>query len=110
MRTRIQWRSPVDSDFSDGRGPLGGNGRRHAFGVSAAELVANRSQLALLEFADGNPAPPLGGRDDGGIHQLTDGAPGLIRAADPLLVASLVFARYAGSEPKEPDKVPRGGG
>src|SRR5215471_21005922 len=70
MRTRLQWRSPVDSDFSDGRGRLGGDGRRHTFGVSAAELFANRPQLALRELADGNPAPPRGGADDGGIHQL----------------------------------------
>src|SRR5437667_8358689 len=70
MRTRVQWRSPVDSDFSDGRGRLGGDSWRHAFGVRAAELFADRPQLALLEFADGNPAPPLGGTDDGGIHQL----------------------------------------
>jgi hypothetical protein len=26
--------------------------------------------LALLEFADGNPTPPLGGPDDGGIHHV----------------------------------------
>ena len=60
MRTRVQWRSPVDSDFSDGRRRPGGDGRRHAFGVSAAELVTDRPELALLEFTDRDPAPSLG--------------------------------------------------
>jgi hypothetical protein len=68
MRTRVQWRSPVDSDFSDGRGRPGGDGRRHAFGVSAAELVADRSELALLKFTDGEAAPPLGGPDEGRVR------------------------------------------
>jgi hypothetical protein len=70
MRRRVPCRSSVSSKFSDRCRVSGGDGRRDAFGVSAAELVADRSQLALLEFADGNPAPPLGGADDGGIHQL----------------------------------------
>ena len=70
MWTRGEWRSSVDSDFSDGRGRLGGDGRRHAFGVSAAEFVADRSELALLKFTGGDAAPPLGGPDDGRVHQL----------------------------------------
>jgi len=32
--------------------------------VSAAEFVADRPQLPLLELSDGDLAPPLGGTDD----------------------------------------------
>src|SRR6059036_1618154 len=70
MRRRVPWRSSVSAKFSDRRRVSGSDGRRHAFSVSAPELVADRSELALLKFADGDPAPPLGGPDDGGIHQL----------------------------------------
>src|SRR6059036_159924 len=70
MRRRVPWRSSVSSKFSDRRRVSGSDGRRHAFSVSAPELVADRAELALLKFADGDPAPPLGGADDGGIHQL----------------------------------------
>src|SRR6266545_4722415 len=45
-------------------------GGRHALSVGAAELLADRSELPLFKFADGDPAPPLGGTDDGGVHQL----------------------------------------
>src|SRR5206468_11496597 len=64
------WRSPVGSKFSDRRRRSWRDGRGHALGVSAAELLTDRSQLPLLEFADGDPAPALGGADDGRVHQL----------------------------------------
>src|SRR3989442_4927636 len=47
----------------DGRGPVG---------VGAAELVADRLQLTLLELADLDPPPAIRGPDDGGVHQLQD--------------------------------------
>src|SRR5213593_3211889 len=70
MRRRVPWRSSVSAKFSDRRRVSGSDGRRHALSVSAPELVADRSELALLKFTEGDPAPPLGGPDDGGIHQL----------------------------------------
>src|SRR5881397_1853873 len=42
--------------------------------MGAIELSADRSQLTLLEFADGEPAPPVSGPDDGRVHELQDGA------------------------------------
>src|SRR4030095_13299217 len=70
MWRRVPRRSSVSSKFSDVRSRSGSDGRRHARRVRAAELVADRPQLALLEFADGDPPPPLGGADDGRVHQL----------------------------------------
>src|SRR5947209_1583191 len=46
------------------------HGGPHAHGVSTVELLADRPQLTLLEFADGEPAPPVGHADDGGVHEL----------------------------------------
>jgi len=54
MRKRVRWRSSVRSDFSDGG--------------SAAEFLTDRPQVPLLKFADGDPAPPLVGADDGSAH------------------------------------------
>ncbi len=70
MRRRVSTRSSVRAQFSDWRRLLGADGGRHAFGVSAAEFLTDRPQLPLLKFTDGDPAPPLGGTDDGGVHQL----------------------------------------
>src|SRR5207245_4517217 len=70
MRRRVRWCSSVSSKFSDWRRVAGRDGRRHALSVSTAELVANRPQLTLLEFTDRDPAPSLGGADDGRVHQL----------------------------------------
>ena len=70
MPRRVPARSSLSSQFSERRRRLGGDGGRDAFSVSAAELVTNRPELAPFEFTDGDPAPPLGGADDGGIHQL----------------------------------------
>jgi len=70
MRRCLRWRSSVSSKFSDRRRRSGCDGRGHAFGVSAAEFLPDRPQLPLLKFTDSDPAPPLGGPEDGGIHQL----------------------------------------
>src|SRR5881296_2762674 len=70
MRRRGPWRSSVSSKFSNRRRLSRGDRRCHALSVSAAELLTDRPQLPLLKFADGDPAPPLGGADDGGVHQL----------------------------------------
>src|SRR4029453_11784733 len=70
MWRRVPRRSSGSSKFSDVRSRSGSDGRRHARRVRAAELVADRPQLALLEFADGDPPPALGGADDGRVHQL----------------------------------------
>src|SRR5262249_28580164 len=70
MRRRVSVRSSIGSQFSDRRRRLGGDGGCHALGVSAAELLADRPQLALLEFADRDPTPSLGGTDDRRVHQL----------------------------------------
>src|SRR6266705_7013414 len=70
MRRRLSTRSSIRSQFSDWRRLLGSDGGRHAFGVSAAEFLTDRPQLPLLKFTEGDPAPPLGGADDGGVHQL----------------------------------------
>jgi hypothetical protein len=45
-------------------------GGRDPRGARTVELLANRLQLALLELADRDPAPPLGGTDDGRVHEL----------------------------------------
>jgi hypothetical protein len=74
MRQRVPARSSLNPQFSDRRCCFSGDGWRDAFGVSAAELVADRPQLPLLEFPDGDPVPPLGGADDGRVHQLQHGA------------------------------------
>src|SRR4029450_52709 len=46
------------------------HGGPHALGVSTVELLADRPQLTLLELTDGEPAPPVGRADDGGVHEL----------------------------------------
>ena len=46
------------------------HGGPRALGVSTVELLADRPQLTLLELTDGEPAPPVGRADDGGVHQL----------------------------------------
>jgi hypothetical protein len=38
--------------------------------MRAVQLLVNRAELPLLELADLNPAAPLGGPDDGRVHQL----------------------------------------
>ena len=38
------------------------------------ELLADRAQLTLLELADDEAAPSVGGTDDRGVHQLQHGA------------------------------------
>ena len=70
MRRRTPARSSISSKFSDWRGLSRRDGWRHALSVSPAELITDRSQLALLELADRDPAPPFGGADDGRVHQL----------------------------------------
>ena len=70
MRDRVSRRSCSGPQFSDGRSRRGGNGGRDARGVRPVEFFAERLQLALLELADHDPAPPLGGADDRRIHQL----------------------------------------
>src|SRR4030095_11553508 len=42
--------------------------------MSAIELLTNRAQLTLLELTDSQPAPPIGGPDDGRVHELQHGA------------------------------------
>src|SRR5439155_11682338 len=95
MWRRVPWRSSVSSQFSDRRRVSGIDGRRHALSVSTAELVTNRPELALLEFADRDPAPPLGGADDGRIHQLQHRAfaEGVGNVLVALMVASTAFAQ-----------------
>jgi len=70
MRRRPLWRSSVSAKFSDRRRRFRGDGRGHAVGVSPAELVADRPELALLELADRNPAPAIGGADHCRVYQL----------------------------------------
>jgi hypothetical protein len=42
--------------------------------MGAIELLADRAQLTLLELADGEAAPAVGGPDDRGVHELQHGA------------------------------------
>ena len=70
MRRRPPWSSPATSQFSGSRRRCGGDGRRHALGVRVIELFANRTELPLLELANGDAAPVVGRADDRRVHQL----------------------------------------
>src|SRR5215470_11329096 len=73
MRRCVWWRSSLGPEFSDRRRRFRGNGRGHAFGVSASELGANRAELALLKLADRDAAPAIRRPDHGRVHQLEHG-------------------------------------
>jgi hypothetical protein len=69
MRRCIWWRSALSAKFSDRRRRFRCDGWGHAVGVSTAELVANRPELALLELANRDATPAIRGADDGGVDQ-----------------------------------------
>ena len=41
--------------------------------MGAIELLTDRAQLTLLQLTDGETAPPVGGPDDGRVHELQHG-------------------------------------
>src|SRR5262245_5755273 len=64
--------SSTHSQFLDRGRRLGRDGGRHTHGVSVVELLADGPELSLLELADLDPAPAVGGPNDRGVHQLQD--------------------------------------
>src|SRR5712664_2853140 len=80
--------------------------------MGAVEFFADHAQLTLLELTDGESAPPVGGADDGRVHQLQHGtlAEGVrddLRATSFLEKEPVLRQNFAGGQVGEPSALIR---